>query len=282
MTKKELYDQFIKISNYYTILIDHNQIIKQLSEKYLLNFPKKLPLELKEALEKDKPIAQQMLREIEELSKLKPEEAYRKIPTMSVSAATELQESISFSIFHLMKREEEMRMRFQGETSDYFDLEFSINGQAILVLNSILEGFLKQTINILLELNPSITFKKIQTNIKWRLKTLRNRFDLRFTENPHFEKILKNMGLIRHVFTHNSGLVDQEFIDKTGYIDFKVNDKLVIHYQMLGIAGFVTSWVVTNIFKAVIEKYFKEFDKKTVILDMRPNGIRVIKETKDE
>ena len=133
-------------------------------------------------------------------------------------------------------------------------------------------------IELLIKLNPSIIIPRKYKKLDWRLKTLKNTFGIQLEENPHFINILKSMEQIRHIIVHNNGLVDQAFINNTGYTHFSIGQKIIVENQMIGFAGYIISWIVRDISRATLRKYFKEFEKKTIRFEIRPGSIRENKE----
>ena len=168
----------------------------------------------------------------------------------------ELQNPISFSIVRLMNMKEDYEQMFKKTKDEFYDFEYSINSQSLLMLNAILEGFLKQVVQIILKLDSSIQRKRIKTLLNKRLEFLENECGIEIMDNPHFHNILKMLEQLRHIIVHNNGIADHNFVNNTGITKQKIGERVKLHNQMLNIAGTVISTFVIDLSQKIIEKYF--------------------------
>ena len=208
MTSNELKKEFSDIMNSYLIQINHLHTINQLAVKYLYDYPNKLPIEIQKAIKNDKEI---VLKELDKSYNLvsKFKSGYDSIIHMIQNPddinSCELQDPISFSIIELIKLKEDFD-KLNTKTKDYFfDFEYSINAQSLLMLNATFEGFLKQITQFMFKLDDSLKERRLKKVLNKRLEFLQNECKFNVMDNPHFLNILRMLEQLRHIIVHNNG-----------------------------------------------------------------------------
>jgi len=258
MIAKDLSNEFLEIINSFRIQIDHIKIINEISIKYLYDFPNKLPSEIKEAVENDREV---VLLELKKSTGLynrfksgystvihmmnKPEEVY----------SGKLEESMSFSIINLMEMKAEYEKKFKKTSKQFFDFEYSINSQSLLLLNALLEGFLKQITEFIPKLDTTIKHRRIKKSLTKRLEFIENECNIEIMNNPNFLNILKMLEQLRHIIVHNNGIADENFIANTVITNQKIGEKVKLHQQMLNISSAVIITFVLDLSEKIIKKY---------------------------
>jgi len=136
------------------------------------------------------------------------------------------------------------------------DLIYTINAQTVVMLNSNLEGLLRETIKILQKINtelPEFTTK----NIDARLRYLRKKCELKL-KKLDFEKNLSLMGQYRHVIVHNNGTIDQDFVDNTPLTKKSIGKRVEITEQFILSFGWSMIELVHELRKIIFSKYFHD------------------------
>ena len=260
----ELEMEFHDIINSYMVQIDQVGIIKKLAVKYLYDFPEKLPDEIKESIELDRDI---VLKELEKSGNLVNNfsSGYEGVLYMAQHPEEikvgELNDPISFPIVKLQKNKIDYESTYKKTNVEFFDFEYSINSQAILMFNAILEGFLKQIIQFIFKIDTDIKRRNISTNFTKRLEFLQEKCGIDQMDNPYFIKILRMLEQLRHIIVHNNGIADKEFVEKTGIENQTIGVRVKLHKDLLNIVGVVMSTFVIDLFQKIHNKYFKKSKK---------------------
>jgi len=261
MEEKEILNEFNEIINSFRIQLDHIQITNELSIKYLYDFPNKLPDEIQEAVDNDRDIVLEELRKSASLV-TRFKSGYDSIIYMMQNPeeidSGELQDSLSFSIVNLIEMKSEYEKLYHKTGDEFFDFEYTINSQSLLLINAILEGFLKQITEFIPKLDTSVKRKRIKTSLNKRLEFLENECGIEIMDNSHFLYILKFLEQLRHIIIYNNGIADQNFVNNTGITKQNIGERVKLHKQMLNIAGAVITTFVIDFSEKIIKKYFNK------------------------
>jgi len=140
------------------------------------------------------------------------------------------------------------------------NLQYTINAQAVVMLNSNLEGLLRETINLLQKLNSDLPEFKETKNTKMRLIYLRKKCKLTL-KKFELEDKLDEMGKYRHIIVHNNGIINEKFLKGKKFTEQKLGDRIDISSDFIFTFGTSMFMLASDLYKTIKKKYFQETDE---------------------
>lgn len=275
---------FLKMAEYYLTQINHVVIMSEMLKKYLRDYPSNLPDEIASAIERDRPKIKQGIDKTAEVE-FTPDKNILDATLRNGSRLPriELDEEISYNLVLLEEmKKQALKTAPYKEKLEYFDFSYSINSQELIQLIGYAEGFIDQTVDLMLIIEKEKCFdylqkalpkediqrlsekKKVEKlqrylgkSITKRLQFLENAFDLNLKIREDTRKVVKLNEEFRHIIVHKSGIIDKVFIERTKLTEQKIGEKIYINEGMNKALKFSITSITLEFQDKISNKYFR-------------------------
>lgn len=261
----------------YSIQIHQIIISNGISGEYLTDFPEKLPEEIKKAVEEDKAVIDKITEIIvyTNTKERKITDTFLESSEVLFSLLEKMKNPLTYSIIQYNKMASETK-RNVNESIYFLDFNNFLKDQIIILFYSLLDGLLRQVIDIVAEFHPSVKTVKSK-KIKKRLNFLVRNCMIVIDEYNQWSDTLSIIEEIRHILVHNMGIIDKTFLKKTKNTNLKIGDRIKVENKFMSQIVISIPLFIAILHQTINNKYFKEFQIKKVYMNVYPGKTEVTK-----
>jgi len=257
--KKKIWGGFNLIIIYYRIQLNQIIISNGISSDYLTDFPNNLPNNIKNEIEKDKIIHNEITKIINESydRNIKIKQTMQEISKELFSNVKKMANPLTYAMIDYKGILTSIQQSGLNPTS-FPDFNVFLKNQIIILFYALLDGLLSQLIEIIAELNPSITPVKSK-KIKKRINFIVKNCNIPLDKHKGWSDTLTIIEEIRHILVHKMGIIDNAFLEKTKIPNLKIGDRIIVQDKTMGQIAISIPLFVATLQQAISEKYFSEF-----------------------